>query len=338
MRIGVDAMGGDHAPGVEVQGALLARGLLEPGERIVLVGNESAVRECLAEADAEDWQESIEIRHAEQVIGMAESPVEALRSKPDSSIAVVTQMHADGEVDACVSAGNTGAFVAASQMRLRRLPGVHRPGICVMTPTYHGPLVVCDVGANVNCRPRHLHQYAVMALVYARSVCGIASPRVGLLSIGQEDAKGNNLVKQTHELLQGDPDLRFVGNVEGRGLFQNVCDVVVCDGFVGNVVLKMMESMAGAVIRTMLDELGRTMLDERREVTDAAQSIITKYDPNEYGGAPLLGVAGISIICHGASNPHGIMNGLRVALEVGKLRVNEQIVELFSKDREPAHE
>jgi len=336
MRIGIDAMGGDHSPMVEAGGALAARAILDPQDRIVLVGDEAAVRKCLA--DAEDWQECIEVRHAEQVIGMNEVPVEALRSKPNSSIALLAQMHADGELDACISAGNTGAFVAAAQMRLRRLPGVHRPGICVMTPTYYGPLVVCDVGANVNCRPRHLHQYAVMAVVYARTICGIKSPRVGLLSIGQEDAKGNILVRQTYELLQGDPGLHFVGNVEGRDVFRNACDVVVCDGFVGNVVLKLMEGMAGSVIRTMLDELGLNMTEEHDQVTRAARSIISKYDFNEYGGAPLLGVAGITIICHGASDSRGIMNAVRVALEFGKLRVNEQITELLSQRQGAAHE
>lgn len=269
---------------------------------------------------------------------MNEAPVEALRAKPNNSIAKLARMHAAGEVDACVSAGNTGACVAAGQMYLRRLPGVHRPGICVMTPTYYGPLVVCDVGANVNCRPRHLHQYAVMAVVYARSICGAENPRVALLSVGQEDAKGNSLVKQAHELLQRDPGLRFVGNVEGRDLFSNVCDVLVCDGFVGNVVLKMMEGMAGSVIRTMVEELRQTMAEQRVEVSTAAESIVTKYDFNEYGGAPLLGVGGISIICHGASNARGIRNGVRMALEAGKLQVNEQIVELLAQHQRSAHE
>ena len=336
MRIGVDAMGGDHAPAVEVEGVLAARELLGPGDRLVLVGDSSAVRAHLDHSD--DWQELIEVCHAEQAITMKEAPVEALRAKPNSSIAKLARMHARGEVDACVSAGNTGACVAAGQMHLRRLPGVHRPGICVMTPTYYGPLAVCDVGANVNCRPRHLHQYAVMAVVYARSICGVENPRVALLSVGQEDAKGNSLVKQANELLQRDPGLRFVGNVEGRDLFSNVCDVLVCDGFVGNVVLKMMEGMAGSVIRTMVEELRQTMAEQRVEVSTAAESIVTKYDFNEYGGAPLLGVGGISIICHGASNARGIRNGVRMALEAGKLQVNEQIVELLAQHQRSAHE
>jgi len=264
---------------------------------------------------------------------MDEAPVEALRSKPNSSIALLAQMHADGEVDACVSAGNTGACVASAQMRLRRLPGAHRPGIAVVTPAFHGPVVLCDVGANVNCRPQHLHQYGVMASVYAHNVCGVEEPRVGLLSIGEEDAKGNSLVKQTRELIQDDPALRFVGNIEGRDLFAGVCDVVICDGFTGNVVLKLMEGMADSVVHSMLGELLREMSAQRDQIEAAGRSISAKYDFNEYGGAPLLGVGGIYVICHGASNSRGIMNAVRVATEFSKHRVNEQITQLLSQHR-----
>jgi glycerol-3-phosphate acyltransferase PlsX len=329
MRIGIDAMGGDCAPAEETKGALLARRLLSEEDRIVLIGKESAIREHLREA--EGWQEYVEIRHAEQVIGTDEAPVEALRAKPNSSIAVMAAMHRDGEIDACISAGSTGACVAAAQMRLRRLRSVHRPGITILTPTPCGPVAVCDVGANVNCRPQHLHQYGVMASVYVNAICGIDNPRVGLLSIGQEEIKGNDLVKRTLDLMKADPSLQFVGNVEGRDLFRGVCDVVVCDGFVGNVVLKLMEGMAGSVIEAMMRELVGAIPAEMEPIERAATDIINKYDYNEYGGAPLLGVAGICIICHGASSHRGIMNAVRVAKEFASHRLNERITELLSQ-------
>ena len=335
MRIGIDAMGGDQAPSAEVKGALAALALLGRDDRIVLIGDEAAIRGELEGAGGRD--DRIEVRHAEQVIGMNEAPVEALRSKPDSSLAVLTQMHADGELDACISAGNTGAFVAAAQMRLRRLRSVHRPGIAVVTPTYYGPVCICDVGANVNCRPQHLHQYGVMASVYMSAICGIDDARVALLSIGQEDAKGNDLVRRTRDLLRGDPDLRFVGNIEGRDLFRGVCDVVICEGFVGNVVLKLMEGMADSVIRSMLDQMTSSLPEQASRITEAAEDVSNRYDFNEYGGAPLLGVGGICIICHGASDRRGIMNAVRVARDFAKRQVNQRITELLSKSKRSAH-
>jgi len=268
---------------------------------------------------------------------MDESPVEALRAKPRNSIAVMAEMHRDGEIDACISAGNTGACVAAAQMRLRRLRGVHRPGIAIITPTFWTPVAVCDVGANVNCRPRHLHQYGLMASVYLRAMYGTENPRVGLLSIGQEDAKGNALVRDAHDLLKNDPDIRFVGNVEGRDLFRDACDVMVCDGFVGNVVLKLIEGMACSVLEGMLRELAETMPAQAGAIQRASADLITKYDYNEYGGAPLLGIAGICIICHGASSYRGIMNAVRVAKDFASYRVNEQITELLAQGQRSPH-
>lgn len=324
MRIGIDAMGGDRSPGEVVRGALSAREFLDADDQIVLIGDEAAIAHELGEAN--DWREFIDIRHASQVIAMDEKPIEALRTKPDSSIMVMAKMHRAGEIDGCISAGNTGAFVAAAQMRLRRLRGVHRPGICVITPTFRGPVAVCDVGANVNCRPQHLHQYAVMASIYADSIFGVDNPRVALLSIGAEDAKGNELTRSANQLLKDDPDIRFVGNVEGRDLFRGVCDVMICEGFVGNVVLKLIEGMAEGVITGMIEEMSRVMPRHVAEVRKAAEGIVQKYDYNEYGGAPLLGVAGICIICHGASNYRGIMNAVRAAVEFSRCHVNEQIV------------
>ena len=330
MRIGIDAMGGDKAPEAQVAGALAARPLLQDDDRIVLVGDEQAIRRRLAGADAADWEQFIEIRHAGEVIGMDESPVEALRAKPDSSIAVMAKMHADGEMGACISAGNTGACVAAAQMRLRRLRGVHRPGICVVVPVHSGPVAVCDVGANVNCRPQHLYQYGVMASEYVRAVWDVRGPRVGLLSIGQEDAKGNELVKQTRKLLKEAPAVNFIGNVEGRDLFSGACDVMVCDGFVGNVVLKLVEGMAVGVIRAALTDLAGALPDQAETVRQVAQAVMRKYDFNEYGGAPLLGVAGIFFICHGASDHRAVKNAVRGATEFARHRLNQHLVELLS--------
>ncbi|HUS93226.1 MAG TPA: phosphate acyltransferase PlsX [Phycisphaerae bacterium] len=335
MRIGIDAMGGDHAPVDQVNGALAARSLLAEGDRIVLIGDEPAIRECLAASGG--VQDHVEVRHTDQVIGMDESPVEALRAKPGSSIAVMAEMHRDGEIDACISAGNTGACVAAAQMRLRRLRGVHRPGIAVITPTFHSPVAVCDVGANVNCRPRHLHQYAVMASVYVQAICGTKEPRVGLLSVGEEDAKGNVLVKDTRDLLKDDPNIRFVGNVEGRDLFRDVCDVMVCEGFVGNVVLKLIEGMAFSVVEAILRELATAAALDAGALRKASAQIVRNYDYNEYGGAPLLGVAGICIICHGASSHRGIMNAVRVAKDFAQHHVNEQITELLWEEQRSPH-
>ncbi len=334
MRIGLDAMGGDRAPKEPVRGALFAQEILAEEDKIVLIGEESTIREHLESAeDSPAPTDRIEIRHAPDVIGMDDSPVETLRARPDSSIATMTRMHAAGEIDACISGGNTGACVAAAQMRLRRLKGVLRPGIAIVTPTYYGPVVVCDVGANVNCRPRHLYQYGIMSSVYSRYVCGVTSPRVGLLSIGQEEGKGNELVRKTSELLKNDPSVNFVGNVEGRDLFGGVCDVMVCEGFVGNVALKLMEGMAGSIIEAMLSEMLRSMPSSSEAVKEASAGIVAKYDFNEYGGAPLLGVAGICIICHGASNYRGIMNAVRVAVEFARHGVNQQITELLQDRR-----
>ena len=335
MRIGVDAMGSDHAPGAEVKGALAARSLIQDGDQVVLVGDEQAIGGHVAGAG--DGEGFIEIRHADEVIGMDESPVEALRSKPGSSIAVLAQMHAAGEIDACISAGNTGAFVAAAQMHLRRLRGVHRPGIAILTPTFHGPVAVCDVGANVNCRPQHLQQYGVMASVYLSALRGVENPRVGLLSIGHEDAKGNELVKEARELMKVDRALNFVGNVEGRDLFGGACDVLVCDGFVGNVVLKLIEGMSEGVLCGLVQELIEAMPEETEKIQAAGTDVMTKYDYNEYGGAPLLGVGGICLICHGASNYRGIMHAIAGARSLATHCVNEQISELLSKGERTVH-
>ena len=268
---------------------------------------------------------------------MDEAPVEALRQKHDSSIARMAELAAGGELDAMISAGNTGACVAACQMRLRRLRGVHRPGIAIVAPTYYGPVGICDVGANVNCRPRHLYQYAVMTSEYIRCICGVTDPRVGLLSIGAEDAKGNQLVKETHALLKADPEVKFIGNVEGRDLFRGLCDVVVCEGFVGNVALKLMEGLSEGLFKSISSELARDRPELPGQFAQAIGSIREKYDFNEYGGAPLLGVNGICIICHGASQRRGITNAIRAAREFAQACINDRITERVGQRQESVH-
>ncbi len=336
MRIGVDAMGSDGFPRTEISGALKACALLEPDDRIVLVGDKGLIREHL-DGDG-DGDGKIDIVHAPDKITADEAPVEALRTKPASSIAVLAEMQRRGEIDASISAGNTGACVAAAQMRLRRLPGVHRPGIAIVTPTLHGPVAICDVGANVSCRPQHLYQYGVMASIYLEAICGVESPRVAILSVGEEDAKGNELVRRTQQLLRDDGRIAFVGNAEGRDLFRGTCDVLVCDGFVGNVVLKLMEGMAEGVLKGMLNELARALPDQAGAIKTAAASLVAKYDFNEYGGAPLLGIGGIWIIAHGASNERGIMNAVRVTKDFSRRHVNERITELLSEQQGRADE
>jgi glycerol-3-phosphate acyltransferase PlsX len=331
MRIGIDAMGGDGAPAEVVRGALAGKEwMASADDRIVLIGDESAIRAHLDGADG--WQEFIEVVHAEDVIGMNAPPVEAVRARPDSSIVTMANLHRAGEVDAMISAGNTGACVAAAQMRLHRLRGVHRPGIAVVSPTTSGPVAICDVGANVNCRPQHLHQYGVMASVYMKAAYGVEAPRVGLLNIGEEEAKGNDLVRHTRALMREDESIEFVGNVEGRDLFTGACDVMVCEGFVGNVVLKLIEGMAESLIRSLASDIARMVQGSGGEAfRQAARKLMLKYDYNEYGGAPLLGVGGICIICHGASDYRGIKNAVRCAYRFAEQRVNEQITSLLAE-------
>lgn len=320
MRIGVDAMGGDLAPAEQVTGALEARSLIDESDRIVLFGREEEITPHLTgESD------HIEVVDCREVVGMSEAPVEALRSKPDSSIVVMARKHKARELDAIISAGNTGACVAACQMYLRRLKGVHRPGIAIIMPTFYGPVVLCDVGANVNCRPQHLVQYAVMASTYMARVVNVESPRVGLLSIGGEDSKGNALTRQTHELFRELGAMQFIGNVEGRDLFHDVCDVAVCEGFVGNVCLKLMEGLTEGLFKSLGQALAKADEEFAAQADKWLTPLLTRYDYNEYGGAPLLGVNGICIICHGSSTSRGIFNAIRVAKEFAAQGVNELI-------------
>ncbi len=257
---------------------------------------------------------------------MDESPVEAIRRKRKSSIGVAAKLVADGEADVFLSAGNTGACVAASQLRMRSLPGVARPGIAVVIPTFHGPVVLCDAGANVDPQPHHLLHYAIMAGAYSRAVCGVELPRVGLISVGEEAAKGNDVTKGAHKLLKNEGQINFVGNLEGRDFFKGVVDVVVCDGFVGNVMLKSFEGLADGLFRTVLFELAEAapqMLDPMKQVLGKIQR---RHDWQQYGGAPLLGVNGYTLIAHGASDARTICNAIRAGRQLVASDVNHKIV------------
>jgi glycerol-3-phosphate acyltransferase PlsX len=325
-------MGGDKAPAAILKGCFDAASLLEGDDHIYLVGDEQVCQVALSESGlSKDQRKRFSVVPTTQVVEMDDSPVEAIRGKPDSSIAVMCRMAAKGETDAVLSAGNTGACVAAAQLRMRTLKGVARPGIAVVLPTFHGPVVVCDVGANVIAKAKHLEQYALMASAYSTSVCGVDSPRVGLLSIGEEDAKGNPLVKEARKLMRDEPQINFVGNIEGRDLFKGACDVVVCDGFVGNIILKFTEGIAEGLFQTILAEVqdvAPKMLDQFKPVL---KTIYARHDWQEYGGAPLLGVGGICMICHGRSEPLAIKNAIRVARQLHIAGINEKIVAAIEK-------
>lgn len=322
MRIAVDAMGGDHAPHEIIKG--VAAGLkLASDARIVLFGPRERVESECARWGLSDPR--VTIVDCRQVIEMHDHPVEALKQKKDSSIARMAQAAAADEVDAIISAGNTGAFAAASQVKVGTLPGVARPGIAVTLPSFHGPVVVCDVGANVAPKPHHLHQYAHMASVYARAILGVKHPRVGLVNIGEEDAKGNTLVRDARNLMKNDPRLVFAGNMEGRDIFAGQCDVFICDGFVGNVVLKLTEGLSEGIFKTIRREIADDSPELVKQFEPVVERIWAKHDFAEYGGAPLLGVRCVAIICHGRSDQRAIANAIRVAGEQLRLGLNAEI-------------
>ena len=328
MRAAVDVMGGDRAPAAILKGCWEAAPLLEDGDVIHLVGDEKIIRDALAHSElAPEHRKHYNVVPTTQVIEMDDPPVEAIRAKPNSSIAVMCKMVAKGDADVVISAGNTGACVAAAQLRMRTLTGVSRPGIAVILPTFHGPVVICDVGANVAPKPKHIHQYGIMAGAYATAICGIENPRVGLLSIGEEDAKGNQLTKESRKLLRDEPQINFVGNVEGRDLFKGVVDVVVCDGFVGNIVLKIAEGMAEGLFQTILAELEEFAPELLDQFKPVMKKIYKQHDWQESGGAPLLGVGGYCLICHGKSEPRAIKNAIRVGKQLMNSGVNAKIVQ-----------
>jgi glycerol-3-phosphate acyltransferase PlsX len=314
-------MGGDHGPAVVVEGAVAA--VREFDASVVLVGDKAAIERELTRLGAPS---GLEIRHASQVVGMGESPSQALRRKRDSSLRIAAELVRDGEASAFVSAGNTGAAMAVAMFVVGVLRGVDRPAIATVLPNLKGHSVLLDVGANVDPKPWHLFQFAVMGNVYARDILGIERPRVGLLSVGEEEGKGNELTKEAYEQLK-DSSLNFLGNVEGRDIYNGHCDVIVTDGFTGNVALKISESLAEMVMAMIREELTR---DTRSKVAAALarpafERFKKRVDYAELGGAPLLGIDGASIICHGSSPVKAIKNGVRVAVEWAKAGLNEHI-------------
>ena len=333
MRIAVDVMGGDNAPDAILTGCLDAVDLLGPDDTLVLIGDEEVIREGIVERSLRD-ETRIEVVGTTQEVGMGDSPVQAVREKPDSSLVVMSKMAGkkagDKQVDVIISAGNTGACVAAAQMAVRRLDGVYRPGIAITMPTFHGPVVLCDVGANPEPRPSHLYQYAKMSAIYAREVMGIKNPRVALLSIGGEENKGNSLVKETNEIIKNDPSINYVGYCEGRSLFKGIADVVVCEGFTGNVVLKLSEGLSKGIFEIIAHEVFEMDPELAMKFEPVAKSVWKKHDYHEYGGAPLLGANSIVMICHGSSQARTIKNAIRSAIAYADHGVNQAIVDAFA--------
>jgi glycerol-3-phosphate acyltransferase PlsX len=336
IRIALDAMGGDNAPRVEVEGAAQALQDLPPEFRVQFVGRTADIEAALAAAPGGGLDRArIEVIEAPEVVGMGEKPLAAVRGKPRSSIAVGLGLQKKGKSDAFISAGNTGAVMAASTLLLRLHAGVQRAAIGALFPTASQPVLVLDAGANVDCDAREIVGFAHLGSVYARDVLGRPRPAVGLLNIGEEDEKGNAVVKEAHQLLKQTPGIRYIGNVEGRDIPAGECrgevlDVVVCDGFVGNVVLKFYESAARVFVSLM-----------KRETPDVLQrpemaNVLKVLDYSTYGGAPLLGVQGVAIICHGSSPARAIRNAIRVAVQAVQSHLSQDIGAEFAQGGVPA--
>jgi len=321
--IALDAMGGDAGPAVNVEGAVAAA--RELGLGVILVGVQEEVRRHLDRHDLTGLP--IKVRHASEVVEMDESPSAALRKKKDSSIRVAVDLLRSGDADAVVSAGNTGAVMAIALVVLGPLPGVERPAIAALLPTLAGHAILLDVGANVDCKPRHLVQFAIMGNVYARQALGKARPRVGLLSIGEEETKGNELTKGAFRALEEERGIEFIGNVEGVDVFKGHADVVVCDGFTGNVALKIGESMAETIMALVREEVAADLRSRAGALLlkPAFRRLRRRLDYSEVGGAPLLGVNGVTIISHGRSSAKAIRNALRVAGDCVTSRVLDNI-------------
>lgn len=334
LTIAVDAMGGDHAPKAEVEGAIRAAGHL--GVKVMLVGQQDLLRKEIAEHDGHR-DLPIEIVHASERVTMEDSAARAVRSKRDSSMRVASRLVRDGCAQGFVSAGNTGAVMATAKMVQGVVPGVDRPALVGILPTVVGtPVLVVDVGANVDCSARMLAQFAVMAEIYSRIILRRPKPRVGILSIGEEEHKGNELTRAAWPLLQ-QLNINFIGNVEGRDIYAGKVDVIVCDGFIGNVALKVSEGLVDMVKHVLQESLEATIASKIGYVLSrtAFADFRKRLDYSEYGGAPLLGVRGVCIICHGRSNANAVKNAIRVAKEFSEARINQRIEdELRGKVRE----
>ena len=326
LRIAVDAMGGDYAPHEIVKGAVDAACAFSDISTLFLVGDESAIQKELSKHGT--IPKSVTVLHASQVVEMGEAPAVAIRRKKDSSISRAIDLVKDGEADAVFSAGSTGAAVAGATLKLRTLECVERTAIAVVMPTMVKPFVLLDAGATIDCTPKLLTKFAVMGSVYSHEILHRDKPTVGLVSIGGEESKGNDATKEAFRILENS-ELNFVGNVEGRDLFEGNVDVAVCDGFVGNVVLKISESVAHALGHWMKDEFLRNPMRMLGAflLRNAFKTLKHRADPAMYGGAPLLGANGICIIGHGSSSARAVYNGIRVAKESVEHRLNHVIIE-----------
>jgi len=330
IRVAVDAMGGDHAPNVIIEGAV--RAIKSSGGRIQvqLCGSEKVIKPML---ESHGSPAEIEVFDAPQVIGMGDSPVAAVRSKRNSSIHVGLNNHKESLADAFISAGNTGAVGAASLFVLGRLPGVFRPSIPTPFPTTDGVCTILDVGSNMDSRPEHLLQFAKMGSVYARTMLEIAHPRIGLLSVGEEPAKGNELVRSAHELLVNALELNFIGNIEGRDILHQAADVVVCDGFVGNVILKLAESLMTALpvmIERELVEI-KAKSSSANLIKKMLTGLARRFDPEHYGGgSPLLGVEGEVLIMHGSTTAGAVEQCIKLATRAAKMNLTSEIQRALS--------
>lgn len=319
LLIALDAMGGDNAPAETVHGAVAA---VEAGTSVALVGNPAEIEQFLPSRKLD----GLLLVPAASVVEMDESPAHALRHKQDSSMALAVRMVAQGEAAAAVSAGNSGAFMAFAMTNLDRIPGIDRPAIATTLPTPVGPRIALDVGANVDCKPEHLLQFAVLGSVYAEHVLGIPAPKVGLLNIGEEKAKGNDLTHAAYALLERAP-INFIGFVEGNHIFDGRADVVVCDGFVGNVLLKASEGVAHLLMSELKSAISSSFLARigMAFLYPALRRMRHRYDYATYGGALLLGVGGIAVVCHGRSNAKAIANAIKVAEQAARAGVIEAV-------------
>jgi phosphate acyltransferase len=323
MRVALDAMGGDKAPGPIIAGAVQAV-TANPELVVVLVGDQNRIEPELVPAPARD---RLEVFHASQVIGMEESPVEGLRAKPDNSISRCWQLLAEKRVDAIVSAGSTGAMVAGGLRSRRFLKHVRRPGIATVMPTAKGYSVIIDVGANVTPKPEHLFQYGVMGSIFVRHMLHRPDPTIGLINVGEETSKGHDLVRDTHALFNNSAwKPNFRGNIEGRDIHRGAVDVIVTDGFTGNVILKLCEGVFEFIMQMVKRDIVGALTTEREKGAAALKGLLAKYHYSSFGGAPLLGIDGICIICHGASDDRAIRNALGMASEYWKSKLNETIV------------
>jgi len=325
MKIAVDAMGGDNAPREIVNGAIEAARRARDRYEVILVGDEKAVKkELKSHHFIKDLP--ISVVHASEKVEMDEAPATVLRKKPDSSIAVAVQLHKEGKVDAVVSAGNTGAVMAASLFILNRINGVKRPAIGSFMPHESGVGLMIDVGSNVDCKPLHLMQFGLMGSIFMTHIMNINKPRVGLLNIGEEESKGNEVIQEAYRLLSNS-SLNFIGNIEGRGVMRGEADVIVCDGFIGNIVLKFGESLARMIALTLKRKIGGNIAGNIGAylIRPKFRKLLKIFDYQEYGGAPLLGVKGNCIICHGRSNNRAIRNAVEEACKMIQEKVSYQI-------------